>query len=93
MANKIFLVMIDPKTEEETHMIWVGHNTLDEAKAEYESIRSMSVAEGVKPIDGYLYEAENPPFGIEATELDMAKFANFFENNVLEPQQPYEIIN
>lgn len=86
--------MRDPKTEAETHMEWEGHTTLADAKAEYENIRSLSMQEGVKPLDGYVYEAVEPEYGNKPEKLDMAKFAKHFENVVLNPQayQPYEIV-
>jgi hypothetical protein len=83
MTTKIFLVMVDPKTEAETHMEWEGHDKLEDAMREYAEIRNMSMKEGIKPIDGYVYEAEQPPFGIKAEKLDMAKFASFFENTIM----------
>jgi hypothetical protein len=91
--SKIFLVMVDPKTEEETHMEWEGHTSLEDAKTEYQTLRALSMKEGIKPIDGYVYEAEAPPYGIKPTKLDMAKFASFFENTVLgNSNYDYEIV-
>lgn len=91
--NKIFLVMFDPRTQAETHMEWEGHTVLEEAKAEYSTLRNLSMKEGIKPIDGYVYEAEMPPYGIQPTKLDMAKFASFFENTMLgQPTPEYEIV-
>jgi len=81
--TKIFLVMVDPKTEEETHMEWEGHTSLVEAKAEYDNLRNLSMKEGIKPIDGYVYEAEVPLYGNKLVKLDMAKFAKHFERTVL----------
>lgn len=95
MDTKIFLVMVDPKTEEETHMIWEGHTKLEDAVKEYQALRELSMKEGIRPIDGYVYEADCPPFGIKPSKLDMAKFASFFETAVLNPNQTnydYEIV-
>jgi len=97
MSTKIFLVMVDPKTEEETHMEWEGHTVLAEAKVEFQSIRNMSMQEGIKPLDGYVYEAEKPLYGNKAVKLDMAHFAKHFENTVLNNgpsyNQSYEIVS
>jgi hypothetical protein len=86
--------MRDPKTEAETHMEWEGHTSLADAKVEYEGIRRMSFQEKVKPLDGYVYEADVPEYGNKPEKLDMAKFAKHFENVVLHPEtsQPYEIV-
>ena len=86
--------MRDPKTEAETHMEWEGHTVLSEAVAEFQNIRKMSLQEGIKPLDGYVYEALVPEYGNKPEKLDMAKFAKHFENVVLNPQsnQPYEIV-
>lgn len=81
--TKIFLVMVDPKTEEETHMEWEGHTSLGEAKAEYDNLRNLSMKEGIKPIDGYVYEAEIPLYGNKLVKLDMANFAKYFERTVI----------
>jgi len=81
--TKIFLVMVDPKTELETHMEWEGHTSLAEAKAEYANLRDLSMKEGIKPIDGYVYEAEIPLYGNKLVKLDMANFAKYFERTVL----------
>jgi hypothetical protein len=99
MNKKIFLVMRDPKTELETHMEWEGHDSLEDAKKEYTNIRNMSMQEGVKPIDGFVYEADIPEYGNVAEKLDMAELAKHYENKVMDmnfsdPLTPqFEVIN
>ncbi len=88
--------MIDPVTCEETHMEWEGYTELDEAMKEYKSIRELSMKNGVKPLDGYVYKADKPPYGIKATKLDMAELAKNYEEKIslndVSPNQLFEII-
>ena len=88
--------MIDPKTEKETHMVWDGYTDLEDAKKEYQSIRELSLKGGVKPLDGYVYEAEKPLYGNVETKLDMAELAKQYEETIslkdVSQNQLYEII-
>jgi hypothetical protein len=85
--QRIFLVSVDPTTEEETHMIWDGHDSLESAKSEYESIRVLSMREGIKPLDGYIYQADKPPYGYEAKELDFASLVKNVDPRLIETLQ------
>jgi hypothetical protein len=94
--QRIFLVSVDPTTEEETHMIWEGHDSLESAKTEYESIRTLSMREGIRPLDGYIYQAEKPPYGYEAKELDVETLMRNVDPRLMEtvqkPQYDVEIV-
>ena len=76
----IYIVIVDPITEAQTHMEWEGHATLENAKKEFREMRSLSLSSGIAPLDGYVYEAEVPEYGNKAEKLDVEKFSRYANN-------------
>jgi hypothetical protein len=76
----IFIVIVDPTTEAQTHMEWEGHATLEAAKKEFGEMRSLSFASGIAPLDGYVYEGTIPEYGNKAEKLDVEKFSRYANN-------------
>lgn len=72
----IYLVVVEPN-ETEIHMKWAGHDCLETAKKEFNEMRTLSFNSGIRPMDGYVYEADKPPFGIVAVDLDVAAFSKY----------------
>jgi hypothetical protein len=75
----IFLA-ICPVLGKEVHVRWRGHDTIDAASKEMASLRKLLLGQGKKPYDCYIYEAEAPPWGLKAHELDDVDM-NFYEES------------
>lgn len=73
----IYLVSRDPNTEKESHMVWEGHTTLEDAKKEFIEMRNLSIMSGIKPLDGYVYEANKPEYGNQSDILDAGSFSKY----------------
>ena len=76
-AVSIFLAIVPPKGPE-VHVRWRGHSTVADATKEMLKLRSLLSGQKKKPYDCYIYEAETPPFGLKAHELDEIDM-NFYE--------------
>ena len=61
----IFLCVRSPK-EEEYHIVYEGHETVESAKEEITYIRESLLLQGKKPFDCYVYEADEPEYGQRA---------------------------
>jgi hypothetical protein len=70
----IYLVAVE-NDGKEVHMEWEGHTSLLEAQKEFEDMRSLSVVSGIKPMDGFVYEADKPEYGNKAVKLDVNAFS------------------
>lgn len=73
----IFLA-ICPVLGPEVHIKWKGHETVESATKEMNQLRSLLLGQQKKPYDCYIYEAEAPPYGLKAHELDEVDM-NFYE--------------
>jgi hypothetical protein len=72
----IYLVVVEPNGKE-VHMKWDGHDSLDTAKKEFTEMRTLSFNSGIRPMDGYVYEADKPEYGNVAVDLDVAAFSKY----------------
>lgn len=75
----IYLVSVQPN-ESEVHMEWEGHDILENAKKEFEEMRTLSFNSGIRPLDGYVYEADKPLYGNVSSKLDGKAFGQYAEN-------------
>jgi hypothetical protein len=55
-------------------MEWDGHTVLAEAEKEFKEMRMLSFNSGIRPLDGYVYEASAPLYGNISTKLDGRSF-------------------
>jgi hypothetical protein len=76
-TKSIFLAIVPPRGSE-VHVRWRGHNTVEAATKELTTLRSLLIGQNKKPYDCYIYEAEVPPYGLKAFELDEIDM-NFYE--------------
>lgn len=79
----IFLAICPPTTQE-IHIKWKEHKNVADAEKEMNNIRSIMQKQDKLPYDYYLYEAEKPPFGLKAYELDDVDM-NFYEEKSERP--------
>lgn len=70
----IYLVAVE-NDGKEVHMEWEGHSLLSDAVKEFEEMRSLSFNSGIRPMDGFVYEADKPEYGNVATKLDVNAFS------------------
>jgi hypothetical protein len=75
----IFLA-ICPVLGPEVHIKWKGHETVAAATAELQHLRKLLMGQKKKPYDCYVYEAEAPPWGLKAHELDEVDM-NFYQES------------
>jgi len=79
----IYLAVRTPK-EEELHIKFIGHDSLEAAKNEISIIRERLLIDGKIPLDCYVYEADEPIYGNRAYDLDDVDF-NFYVE--VDPEQ------
>jgi hypothetical protein len=72
----IFLAMV-PENGAEVHVKWEGHKTIEDARKELTQIRDVMLKDQRVPMDCYVYEAEEPPFGLPVHRIDEVDF-NFY---------------
>lgn len=77
-STKSIFLAICPTLGPEVHVRWRGHVTLKAANDELEQLRRLLLGQNKRPYDCYIYEAEAPPFGLRAYELDEIDM-NFYE--------------
>lgn len=82
MSTSIFLTMFPPNAQE-VHIRWIGHETLESAKAELATIRAEMIGKWQVPMDCCVYEAETPPFGLPIHTIDEVDF-NFYRERTPE---------
>lgn len=70
----IWLAIEDPITNVETHMKWEGHTKVENAKKELNYIIGMIRKRDGKYPNTYVYEAEEPPYGIKGEIFDLSTF-------------------
>lgn len=78
--EKFIFLAICPVLGPETHVKWRGHKTVEAATKELNQLRGLLLGQGKKPYDCYVYEAEQPPFGLKSHELDEVDM-NFYQEN------------
>jgi hypothetical protein len=76
-ATSIFLAICPPNGPE-VHIRWRGHTKVEDATKELFNLRKLLIGQKKKPFDCYIYEAEVPPYGLKAHELDEVDM-NFYE--------------
>jgi hypothetical protein len=76
-TTSIFLAICPPNGLE-VHIRWRGHTKVEDATKELFNLRKLLIGQGKKPFDCYIYEAEVPPYGLKAHELDEVDM-NFYE--------------
>ena len=76
-ATSIFLAICPPNGSE-VHIRWRGHTKVEDATKELANLRKLLIGQKKKPFDCYIYEAEVPPWGLKAHELDEVDM-NFYE--------------
>jgi hypothetical protein len=88
----IYLCIRNP-IEQEFHIKYEGHETVESANTEITFIRNKLVREGKKPFDCYIYEAETPPYGQKAYLLDEVDFNFYQEKTEEEIQESLKVWN
>jgi len=78
-SNSIFLAIMPPSGPE-VHVRWRGHTIMETATQEISQLRNVLLKQHKKPYDCYIYEAQQPPFGLKAHEVDDVDM-NFYEEN------------
>jgi hypothetical protein len=79
-TEKSIFLAICPVLGPEVHVRWRGHKTVEDATKELNQLRKLLIGQQKKPYDCYIYEAEVPPFGLKAYELDEIDM-NFYEES------------
>jgi len=79
----IYLAVRTP-SEEEIHIKFVGHESVEEARNEITTIRERLLLDGKLPLDCYIYEADEPLYGNKAYDVDDVDF-NFYVE--VDPEQ------
>lgn len=74
----IFLAIVPPNSEE-IHVKWKEYTKIEDATTELNNIRSILMKQDKMPYDCYVYDAEKPPFGLPAYEVDDVDM-NFYED-------------
>lgn len=72
----IFLAVRTPN-EQEIHIKYEGHDTVESARAEITLIRERLLLDGKIPLDCFVYEADKPEYGNKAYNVDDVDF-NFY---------------
>ena len=88
----IFLAIINPQ-EQEFHIKYEGHETVESARNEITYIRNKLLLDGKKPFDCYVYEAETPPYGQKSYLLDQIDFNFYAEKTEEEIQESLRVWN
>lgn len=83
MTKEPIFLAIFPENNQEIHIKWEGHETVEAAKDELSKIREMMIKDNKIPMDCSVYQAEKPPFGLPVYNLDDVDF-NFYREKSAE---------
>lgn len=70
----------EDSTQLEHHMRWVGHDSLDSARAELNYILNAISTGGGKHPNTYIYEADKPQYGCPEEQFDLGEFEKVFSD-------------
>lgn len=73
------------ENEEEYHIRFEGHSTVESAEAEMKTITGRLLSDGKLPLPYYVYEADAPPYGHQPYHLDDIDF-NFYRDRTPEEE-------